>query len=292
MKARFLFPHQLRYLGYILAVPGFILGFFVLYFNYKIPGFELKIRSHDDLLLPAIENFTNELALALVIVGLLFIAFSKVKREDELTARIRLNSLYWAILVNSTTVVCLLLATTVASALNLQLPGFFNSADNSFLVYNFFVPLLIFIGRFYYLVNNNKNEFTLTKLPFLPNKPWRLLAVFPSLILIVFVITSLPLKSDLPVVAWVSLSLTLLLWVYTKEKAEDEYINVIRLESMQIAVYVNYSILLISNLFVYGIDFLTVQMLNLITIPVIFIAWFQYRLHSTNKPASVKTMLI
>src|SRR5438105_1271419 len=93
MKPRFLFPFGLRYLGYLLAIPGFIMGYLVLYQNYQMAGLNFHVRQHPDLFLGANENFTDELALTLVIVGLLFIAFSRLKREDELTAQIRLNAL-------------------------------------------------------------------------------------------------------------------------------------------------------------------------------------------------------
>ena len=46
-------------------------------------------------------NFTDELGGILLIIGLLLIAFSKEKDEDERISRVRLESLLWATLVNS-----------------------------------------------------------------------------------------------------------------------------------------------------------------------------------------------
>src|SRR4051812_41391331 len=100
MKTQFLFPRFLRYIGYLLALPGFVLGYFVVYQKYQIAALSFEIRKQRTLLLGTTENFTNELALALVIIGLLFIAFSKTRKEDELTGKIRLNALYWAVLAN------------------------------------------------------------------------------------------------------------------------------------------------------------------------------------------------
>jgi len=75
------------------------------------------------------------------------------------------------------------------------------------------------------------------------------------------------------------LPLAMLVWVYAKEKDEDEYIKALRLDAMQIAVYVNYAVLLISNFAFYSADFFVVQVVNLVTIPLIFQARFQYCLH-------------
>src|SRR5579863_1562425 len=101
MKTRFLFPHQLRFLGWILALPGLVLGYFIIYRNYQIPGFGITLRQNNSLFHgPVFQNLTNTLALMAVVIGLFLIAFSKEKQEDELSARMRQNALYWAVLVN------------------------------------------------------------------------------------------------------------------------------------------------------------------------------------------------
>jgi len=289
MKSRFLFPSYCRYIGYLLAIPGFILGYFVLYQNYKIPGFELRLRAKDSLFQSGIENFTNELALALVIVGLLLIAFSKVKREDELTGKIRLNALYWAILVNYGFYLLFTILMLIPTSNKHSGFGFADSFLD-FTVYNFFVPLVIFILRFNYLLYRNKNEYNIKALRYLPNKPYRFIGKWLSIIIMGLVIVNqvFSLKIDFLESIFIALPISLLMWAYSKEKTEDEYINATRLEAMQIAVYANYGVLLISNVLVYGFDFLDIQLLNLITIPLIFIAWFQYQLHSTNNQTDFK----
>jgi hypothetical protein len=80
------------------------------------------------------------------------------------------------------------------------------------------------------------------------------------------------------------------MWAYTKERNEDEYIDQLRLEAMQIAIYVNYLILLISNFIFYGGDFWRVQDINFLTIPIIYIARFQYKLYRINKQVEAKTV--
>lgn len=295
MKTRFLFPSKFKYLGYLLAIPGFILGYLVVYRAYEIPGFVIQMKGKYTLDGRGMENFTNELALTLVIIGLLLISFSKVKREDELTAKIRLNALYWAILVNYGLYSIFSLLVFIGYALKAPIGnGLFGPFAYSlgFTVYNFFVPLLIFIGRFYYLIYRNKNEYTVKPVRYLPYKPYRLLGKWVSLIIILLLIVAFSFHIDFLEISFMFLPFSLLLWVYSREKKEDEYINSIRLEAMQMAVYVNYAILLLSDLLVYGLNFLSVQFINLVTIPLIFIAWFQYRLYRPNKPTEVKSILL
>src|SRR4051812_25170506 len=171
MKTTYLFPARAKYLGALLAIPGFILGYMVVYQNYSIPGFELRLRAGSTLFLSASENFTDELALTLVVIGLLLVAFSRAKKEDELTAKIRLNSLYWAILANYTLYACLILLVFIGYLV--KAPWLSNIIDGltnnlQYTVYNFFVPLVIFIGRFYFLLHRNKNEYDITPVHYLP----------------------------------------------------------------------------------------------------------------------------
>jgi len=71
-----------------------------------------------------------------------------------------------------------------------------------------------------------------------------------------------------------------LLVAFSKEKQEDEFINKIRLESLVWATYINYGILVMGLLFIYGTPFLNVLVFNMITILIIFIIrynWVLYR---------------
>jgi hypothetical protein len=283
MKSRLLFPNRFRLIGWLLALPGFVLGYLVVYNDYKIPGFEFVLRGKSTLFLPASENFTNELALTMVITGLLFIAFSKQKVEDELTATMRLNALYWAILVNF----CWYGVLVVFAVINtiIHISGIENivefAANNlTFTVYNLFMPLVILVARFYYLLYKKKEEYQIKPLRFLPNKPYRALGVILSAGLFAgLIMASLIGVDENKLAVSYLLPLVMLLWVYSKEKQEDEYINLIRLNAMQIAVFVNYAILLVGNFLVYGLAFLYVLVFNLATIPTIFLIVFHYRLY-------------
>ncbi len=68
----------------------------------------------------------------------------------------------------------------------------------------------------------------------------------------------------------------LLLVSFSREKTEDEYINKIRLESFQIAILINYVLLVACIILFYGLDFLDVLVYNMFTILLIFIIRFNY----------------
>jgi hypothetical protein len=70
---------------------------------------------------------------------------------------------------------------------------------------------------------------------------------------------------------------------FSKEKKEDEFIANLRLSSLLWAVAVNYVLLFLAFLFVYGADFLTVMVYNMFTILILFIARFNYILHKNSK---------
>lgn len=78
-----------------------------------------------------------------------------------------------------------------------------------------------------------------------------------------------------------------LLIAFAREKTEDEYIMKLRLSSFQWAVLVNYLLLLLLFLFVYGLDFITVMIYNMFTTIILFMVRFNYLLLK-NKLADEK----
>ena len=73
---------------------------------------------------------------------------------------------------------------------------------------------------------------------------------------------------------------------FSKEKREDEFIEKIRLSSLLWAVWVNYTLLFVSFLFVYGGSFFTVMIYNMFTVLIIFIIRFNYILYKNSKSES------
>jgi hypothetical protein len=276
-------------------LPGFVLGYLNRYNNYEIPGFGAVLREKATLFLPEYENFTNELALTLIVSGLVFIAFSKRKQEDELTARIRLNALYWSILANYVwygIFIILALINVVVHVKGVQVAVNFVGDNLDFMVYNLFTPWVIFITRFYYLVFKSREEYDIKPIKLLPNKFYRPAGELLTVALIV-IIAALDVffDGDRGDTLFLILPFAMLVWVYSKEKQEDEYISTIRLHAMQWAIYANYIILLIANLFVYGAGFLYIMMFNLGTIPAIFLIVFHYRLYRIRQIGNERSNL-
>ncbi|MBS1746381.1 MAG: hypothetical protein JST21_09460 [Bacteroidetes bacterium] len=73
---------------------------------------------------------------------------------------------------------------------------------------------------------------------------------------------------------------------FSKEKREDEFIAKLRLSSLMWAVWVNYFLLLLSFLFVYGTSFLNIMLYNMFTVLIIFITRFNYILYKNSKPVA------
>ena len=68
-----------------------------------------------------------------------------------------------------------------------------------------------------------------------------------------------------------------------KEKKEDEYISKLRLSSLLWAVLINYTLLLLAFLFVYGEPFIPIIIYSMFTVLIIFIARFNYILYRNSK---------
>ena len=75
-----------------------------------------------------------------------------------------------------------------------------------------------------------------------------------------------------------------ILVMFSKEKKEDEYINQIRLNSLQYSVFLNYVLLFLCFVFIYDIPFFHVMIYNLFTIILIYIIRFHFLVYknSTN----------
>lgn len=72
---------------------------------------------------------------------------------------------------------------------------------------------------------------------------------------------------------------------FSKEKREDEFIASVRLKSLLWAVMINYVLLFVAFIFVYGYSFMHVMYYNMFTVLIIFIARFHYILYLNSKRA-------
>ncbi len=144
MNLNYLFPHRYKMIGWFLLVPGILLGILYLIYGSEIGFFDTKVIAlvNDKGVFQGHayfnvfeDNVLDELSSILLIIGGVFVAFSKQKNEDEYISSIRLESLVWATYVNY---FILLLAILFVYGM----PFFW------VLVFNMFTLLLCFIIRF------------------------------------------------------------------------------------------------------------------------------------------------
>lgn len=135
MKTRFLFPHKFRLIGMILlAIIAIACGMH----RYQTGGIfdstdlsNLNPIPHDVWL----QIIYNDVLQVGIILGLLFVGFSKEKVEDEQLAQLRLDSLQWAVYVNyAVFMLCIIF--------------FYSWTFLSVIIFNVITPLVFFIIRF------------------------------------------------------------------------------------------------------------------------------------------------
>lgn len=152
MELKYLLPHKFKLIGGILLMVGIILLIVMFYGQFefewltgKVPEIQHYILNDDGTentvreILWKNNNLTDELAIVLALVGALLFGFSKERQEDEFIYKLRLESLFWALIIN--TIIFIVATITVYG------PNFF-----TIMAYNMFTPLLIYILRFNFLL--------------------------------------------------------------------------------------------------------------------------------------------
>lgn len=153
MNKSLLLPHRYKKPGWYILIPAVAAGL-LLYITGAEPAWlntrmlalvEFPLMQADTLQAKGPffhiidDNISNELVGMLIITGALLVGFSKEHNEDEFIARVRLNALLWAVLVNySILLFCFLF--------------FFGLEFYSVMIYNMFTVLFLFILRFHYLL--------------------------------------------------------------------------------------------------------------------------------------------
>lgn len=155
MKTNYLLPNKYKTIGWVLFCIGILLGMWYFFIDYESDLLTTKVLSlyNYDSMFPENTGFfvisensvIDELIALSIILGGLFIAFSKEKIEDEFTYKLRTDSLVWAIIFNYT-----ILAFTIIFIYNFT---FFD-----IVVFNMFTPLLFFVFRFNFLKLKSKKD--------------------------------------------------------------------------------------------------------------------------------------
>lgn len=143
MKLAYLFPHRFKRIGMLLVVPFALLGIYVVNYDIEPDIFDFNVPAifADEILgekhfFSMIEvNVLNEIIGVILILSFLLVAFSKEKEEDELIAKIRLESLVWATYVNY-------------AVLLLSMIFVYGISFLWVMIFNMFTILLFFIVRF------------------------------------------------------------------------------------------------------------------------------------------------
>jgi hypothetical protein len=73
---------------------------------------------------------------------------------------------------------------------------------------------------------------------------------------------------------------------FSKTKNEDEFISKVRYESLVWATYLNFGLILLSTLFVYGFAYFDVLIINIFTMLIFFIIRFHFMIYKLNKSTS------
>jgi hypothetical protein len=143
MKSILLLPASYKRIGWLLLIPSLLLGIGVRFFDFEWKF--LTVGKGREAILDSKINFTDEIALTGIILGLLFIAFAREKQEDEFIYHTRLQSWQWSVLINYG---LLLLATWLVHGL----------AYIDVMMYNMLTVLIIFIIRFHWVMNREKKS--------------------------------------------------------------------------------------------------------------------------------------
>lgn len=141
MESKLLLPNRYKLIGLIIFILFLILGIAVRFYDFGFTLFQF-VQAGKNIFANQRQDLTDEIALTGLIAGLLLIAFSREKQEDEFISKIRLESLQWAVLINY---ILLLIATWVV----------YNFSYIDVMMYNMLTVLLIFILRFHIILWRN-----------------------------------------------------------------------------------------------------------------------------------------
>ncbi|MBW6480034.1 MAG: hypothetical protein K0B37_11440 [Bacteroidales bacterium] len=153
MKSKLLLPNYMKRIGWMILIPSVIIGILVLFEIVNFGFLDMKVFAlyssmilEDDIIVGIYKNnIADEILLISCILGGIIVAFSKEKQEDEFIAKIRLESLVWAIYINYAVLIfCTLF--------------FYGFGFLYVMIFNMLTILLFFIIRFYFVVYKSKKS--------------------------------------------------------------------------------------------------------------------------------------
>ena len=141
-----LFPHRFKMIGWFIFIPSLILGLIslsgVTNFELSLPviynsGF-LNNEDQGFLQTAEIDLFPNLFGI-LIIIGGILVGFSKEKIEDEYISSLRLKSVFWSLIATYSIVLILFIS-------------IFGSLFFTAMIFSMFLPLVLYVFRFNYLL--------------------------------------------------------------------------------------------------------------------------------------------
>jgi hypothetical protein len=142
-----LLPHRFKKIGWLILSVAILFQIIVWIIGHEPQWLNVRVFAILDSEFMGQSNYFHfitthigeDIIALLFILGALCAAFSKEKKEDEFISNIRLSSMLWAVLVNY---ILLVFAFIFFYGLS-----FFN-----FMILNMFTILIIFLGRFNYIL--------------------------------------------------------------------------------------------------------------------------------------------
>ena len=144
MQSSLLLPFRYKFIGAAILLVSLALGILVRFWDFQFNFLTVDLRQKTRGMFNDNVNFTDEIALTGIILGLLFLAFARERREDEFINRTRLESWQWAVLINY---ILLLIASWA-------IHGF---AFIDVMMYNMLTIPILFIIRFHYVMYKTKS---------------------------------------------------------------------------------------------------------------------------------------
>lgn len=150
---KLLFPYRMKKPGWIILVPFIILGILDLFhvfdgkftfLNARMPSLHLPPDKKYGWIEMVNTNLTPDIIGLGLLLGCLFVGFSALKNEDEYSRHLRLNSLLWATYIT-------------AGFLFVSYLIFYDFAFLNALLIVAYLPLILYILRFHWLIGNSKS---------------------------------------------------------------------------------------------------------------------------------------
>jgi hypothetical protein len=285
-----LLPRICKIIGRILWFPAVVLAGMVHFNHYVIPFLDFRDPpGRVTVFIDRRYDYSDEVTITLLIIALVFLAFGKRKDESLLTKNLRQRALYWSVSIS-----------WASTALYFVLRNFFNFLGTSSLAdffvmivdmlvsFNVLIPLVIFFPIFWYLRRTVQSAAELKQLYLLPYPLVNRIGKYATLLLMLFgILVELFLSTEVSYAAiMMFFPLALVAWICTKEFNEDSALYHKRLEAMQLSIFIQHTLFLITYWLIYGWDYADALACSVVSCQLIFLMVFYWMRYKAPKKAA------